>query len=818
MSRLINDVTLSFLYFSTMTYYLNKVEKLLSSCKDLYNDVNAAYLSGAIDVVVVKQKDGSLKSTPFHVRFGKLGVLRTGDLKKEVEIEVNGTLIDLKMTLDESGSAFFVKSKSEENIISTSADKAATSIDIASLGAMMDQAVYSTSSINTRHNSLPSLQTGPLNFEERRPSDCCAQLAPRSASSVKIQLQDDFHVPIFDEDMDDGGLDVYAMQAYYDEMWAESVESFSKSLPGDLDVLSGEASVQDADSVVTRAATVPSVITTSSCEATHLIPRPASVSDLDADSRDKGMCSPTPGESVVVKPSASCEEPKKKTSSAVDRGGIWNTLTGMLSRKKETKTADVYLGDLDDISSILSEPVHSSTASVSTSPGHTGCVSSPQKSPQVNRSESDDSQKLFSMFDNIAMSLCGSVETVSSDTFHNHQVSFTDFCSDPAVLQNPNLVIRIDGRYYNTQVALPMIMSAVMYMKVLPEKVQANLVKKHMSKKTNRPYFWNIFARSSSAGSTDEAGQCTHDPHRAPRGPEGPLVDVVVSSDEEGPREGLREVPPNVPRQHSFRKREYHLTSKLTSSQLASLPLKTGSNTVVFSITTKYQGTAKAACNIYLWNYSDKLVVSDIDGTITRSDVAGQVFPFLGKDWTQNGVVELFNAIVTNGYRMVYLSARAIGQAGYTKEFLRNIRRGSSKLPDGPLFVMPFSLVTAFKKEVIEKKPDEFKIDCLQELRSLFPDGYNTLHAGFGNKHTDVKSYTKVNIASSRIFTVDPKGQMKCDNSKTFQSSYPHMMAFVDTQFPPLASEEPDGGCGEEFSTFNYWKVPIPSEILLQLP
>lgn len=84
MSRLINDVTLSFLYFSTMTYYLNKVEKLLSSCKDLYNDVNAAYLSGAIDVVVVKQKDGSLKSTPFHVRFGKLGVLRTGDLKKEV--------------------------------------------------------------------------------------------------------------------------------------------------------------------------------------------------------------------------------------------------------------------------------------------------------------------------------------------------------------------------------------------------------------------------------------------------------------------------------------------------------------------------------------------------------------------------------------------------------------------------------------------------------------------------------------------------------------------------------------------------------------
>ena len=69
-----------------MTYYLGKVgragARLVSSCKDLYNDVNAAYLTGATDVVVVRQKDGTLKSTPFHVRFGKLGVLRTGDLKE----------------------------------------------------------------------------------------------------------------------------------------------------------------------------------------------------------------------------------------------------------------------------------------------------------------------------------------------------------------------------------------------------------------------------------------------------------------------------------------------------------------------------------------------------------------------------------------------------------------------------------------------------------------------------------------------------------------------------------------------------------------
>ena len=142
--------------------------------------------------------------------------------------------------------------------------------------------------------------------------------------------------------------------------------------------------------------------------------------------------------------------------------------------------------------------------------------------------------------------------------------------------------------------------------------------------------------------------------------------------------------------------------------------------------------------------------------------------------------VELFNSVVQNGYRVLYLSARAIGQvrltnpsihspihplthpsihspihplthpsihmlthpsthpsihphahpsihspihplthplthrfihphahplihlptaqAGYTKEFLRRIRRGHTALPDGPLFLSPSSLVTAFKK------------------------------------------------------------------------------------------------------------------------
>ena len=49
---------------------------VLSNLKQWYNDINPATLTGAIDVIVVEQDDGTYLSSPFHVRFGKLGVLK----------------------------------------------------------------------------------------------------------------------------------------------------------------------------------------------------------------------------------------------------------------------------------------------------------------------------------------------------------------------------------------------------------------------------------------------------------------------------------------------------------------------------------------------------------------------------------------------------------------------------------------------------------------------------------------------------------------------------------------------------------------------
>lgn len=53
------------------------IKGMYSGLRDWYGTLNPATLSGAIDIVVVEQPDGSLACSPFHVRFGKMGVLRS---------------------------------------------------------------------------------------------------------------------------------------------------------------------------------------------------------------------------------------------------------------------------------------------------------------------------------------------------------------------------------------------------------------------------------------------------------------------------------------------------------------------------------------------------------------------------------------------------------------------------------------------------------------------------------------------------------------------------------------------------------------------
>jgi phosphatidate phosphatase LPIN len=84
-----------------------------------------------------------------------------------------------------------------------------------------------------------------------------------------------------------------------------------------------------------------------------------------------------------------------------------------------------------------------------------------------------------------------------------------------------------------------------------------------------------------------------------------------------------------------------------TPSQLAAMNLKDGENIIKFSTSTTKQ---VALGKIFLWPNDIKIIVSDIDGTITKTDKRGLFYYKLGYDWTHDNVVDLYKGLASQGY------------------------------------------------------------------------------------------------------------------------------------------------------------------------
>ncbi|KAF5387989.1 hypothetical protein D9615_000643 [Tricholomella constricta] len=250
--------------------------------------------------------------------------------------------------------------------------------------------------------------------------------------------------------------------------------------------------------------------------------------------------------------------------------------------------------------------------------------------------------------------------------------------------------------------------------------------------------------------------------------------------------------------------RKYAKTLRLTSDQLKALNLKPGANTITFSLSTS--GTIACTARIFVWDSTDLVVVSDIDGTITKSDGLGHVFAMIGRDWTHLGVAKLYTDIRRNGYKIMYLTSRAIGQADATRDYLKGIKQNDYQLPEGPVIMSPDRLMASLHREVIMRKPEVFKMACLRDIQRLFEASRNPFYAGFGNRITDALSYRSVNVPSARIFTIDSSGEVKMELLELagYKSSYIHMTDLVDQQFPPIHRK-----WMPEFTDFNYWKPPM---------
>ena len=76
----------------------------------------------------------------------------------------------------------------------------------------------------------------------------------------------------------------------------------------------------------------------------------------------------------------------------------------------------------------------------------------------------------------------------------------------------------------------------------------------------------------------------------------------------------------------------------------------------------------------------------------------------------------------------------------------------------GPVIISPHGIIPSLYREMILKRPEEFKMAALQGIRSLFPDDWNPFYCGFGNRGSDDISYLHVGVPPHRIFTINPAG------------------------------------------------------------
>uniref|UniRef100_A0A8C6M7U6 Lipin 3 n=1 Tax=Nothobranchius furzeri TaxID=105023 RepID=A0A8C6M7U6_NOTFU len=448
-------------------------------------------------------------------------------------------------------------------------------------------------------------------------------------------------------------------------------------------------------------------------------------------------------------------------------------------RNQHLGPTDIYLDDLTTLEPEVAA-LYFPKAEAALHQGADLCSGSGSQSPQSVGSAAMDSGTEY-LSDStcynidISMSLCGKegdTSQITKETFKEHLVTYQDFVSNPGIMEDPSLVICINSNYYNWAVAAPMILSMTAFQKNLPKSTVERLVKDKMSKRSGR--WWFSWRRRDS-----ESNQVAADPQVVKEGSVAleqskATLDDVYSDEAAGL--GRKAVIPHSLSTETVAVTQtisqlYRKSLRLTSKQIESLNLHEGANKVVFSVTTQYQGTCRCEAAIYLWSWNDRVIISDIDGTITKSDALGHILPQFGKDWTHKGIAKLYHKIHQNGYKFLYCSARAIGMAAITKGYLQWVNDQGIVLPKGPVLLAPSSLFSALHREVIEKKPEVFKVACLSDIRDLFNTHRQPFYAAFGNRTNDAYAYKQVGVSEARIFTVNPKGELIQEMAKGNKST-----------------------------------------------
>jgi len=224
-----------------------------------------------------------------------------------------------------------------------------------------------------------------------------------------------------------------------------------------------------------------------------------------------------------------------------------------------------------------------------------------------------------------------------------------------------------------------------------------------------------------------------------------------------------------------------------TQECLKLMRLNRGQNTIKFcAVTTSQYASAK----IFLWDTNAKIVVTDIDGTITRSDMRGHLYSRFGVKWHHNAVSDCFAKVNGLGYKIVYVTARSMTMEAATRKYISELG-----LPQGPLLLSPKSLVGAVASELITRDSKFGKIEHLTNIVKLFPNRANPIVAGFGNNENDEWAYHNAGIPQSHIFIVNKRSEIVVSSGRT---SYEVVAAEICKFFHELVQDLENneiGGC-----------------------
>ena len=608
-------------------------------------DLNQSVLSGAIDIIVVRQKDGSLNSTSFHVRFGSLKIVKSKE--KVVNIEINGNKTNEFLKLSSTGDAYFTNeeilnsnSNNNNNIIQKSSGNSTTTNNT-------NNNVNNSNTLNLNHTNIKASprKNNSNNLDNSADSfnNMCNHLNNKKYNSCPnspTQKHNNLVYKIL------GGNQILELENIVAEEYQENQENLENN------------NIENINNI----------------EEYNNLGNKTNNNNINKDNKDSTTTYTNINKLKQIIP---------KRSILVQPCSIKEHTFQMNKHQREANTLNINQTNTFNIQFSLSlHKIH------------------------------NDPLNCDSIFNS---------KIITEEEFYK---------SYSKLIKNLNLAVKYNNKIYPYKVAHSIILSLVLYQKEPPiSLIQEKLNEYYILMNSGMFSYFKSKLNISIIDINEQKKLKTKLEEKKAK-----KIEQEKSQTKQANLQNTSNNKANKRMSINSARRTFNPNSRI----LERLNLQKGKNTITFVCNSRLTGENRLESNIFLWDYTDKIVISDVDGTITRSDVLGQIFPLFGKDWSHSGVTQLFKNIEKNNYKILYLTARALCQSKSTKSYLSSLKQNNVYLPDGPLLMNPDGLVSSFKREVIDKTPQNFKIACLLEVRSVFnyEKKNNCFYSGFGNRKT----------------------------------------------------------------------------------